>query len=92
MKTRVSKKGNLVLSDYFRGLLIATGTSALLVVQQSLDAGHLIFNWKAVSMAAIAGGVSYLLKNLLEPSKVIAITRSATKAEQVKEVIDEAVA
>lgn len=92
MKTRVSKKGSLVLIDYFKGLLIAAGTSALLVVQQSVDAGHLIFNWKSVSMAAIAGGVSYLLKNLLEPSKVITITRSATKAEQVKEVIDTKIA
>jgi hypothetical protein len=88
MKTVLSKKGEISFRDIARGLIIAAGTSALLVVQQSIDSGELVFNWKAISMAAISGGVAYLIKNLLEPSKVITITNSASKAKVVKEKID----
>lgn len=83
-KTVVSKKGEIDLRDIFRGLVIAAGTSALLVIQQSIDTGTLVFNWKAIGMAAISGGLAYLVKNLFEPSKVITITNSATKAEAIK--------
>lgn len=73
-KRIVSKKGELQWRDIVRGALIAALTSALLIIQQSLDAGLLVFEWQSISMAAIAGGVSYLLKNwLIEPSKEITI-------------------
>lgn len=87
-KTVLSKKGEINLRDILRGLILAAGTSVLLVVQQSIDAGDFVFNWKAIGMAALAGGVTYLIKNLLEPSKVITITNSATTAEIVKENIE----
>ena len=75
-KTIVSKKGQLQWRDIVRGTLIAALTSALLIVQQSVDAGLLVFDWKSISMAAIAGGVSYLLKNwLIEPTKEITIEK-----------------
>lgn len=87
-KTVLSKKGEINLRDILRGLIIAAGTSALLVIQQSIDLGELVFNWKAIGMSALAGGVTYLIKNLLEPSKVITITNSATTAEVVKSNIE----
>lgn len=71
-KTITSKKWQIQARDIVRGFLIASLTSALVVVQQSLDAGHLLVNWKPVVMAAIGGGVSYILKNwLIEPTKEI---------------------
>lgn len=53
--------------DFFRGLAMAVLTPIVLIVQQSLEAGTLVFNWKSILMAGIAGGVAYLVKNLFTP-------------------------
>ena len=49
--------------DIVKGLLMAVLTPCILIIQQSLDAGNLVFNWKQIGMAAIAGGLAYLVKN-----------------------------
>lgn len=85
IKVILSKKFSLQGRDWVRGLIIAGLTSGLVVIQTSLDAGDIVFNWKQIGMAAIAGGVGYLLKNgLLEPSKVITEvpTQQAEKVTQ----------
>ena len=46
-------------------------TPALLIIQQSLEANSLTFNWHQIGMAAVAGGGAYLIKNFLEPTKII---------------------
>lgn len=56
--------GKLDWRDIGKGIVMAVLVPALLIVQQSLDRGELTFNWKAIAMAAIAGGVGYLLKNI----------------------------
>jgi uncharacterized membrane protein len=33
------------------------------VIQQSLNAGTLVFEWNSILVAALAGGVAYLTKN-----------------------------
>ncbi len=65
-----SKKFRLNAKDFLRGLLIAMLTAALMAVQNALDAGELIFKWKPITMAAIGGGVAYLLKNFFQPAQV----------------------
>lgn len=56
--------------DFLKGLAMAVLTPVFLIVQQSLDAGDLVFNWKSIGMAAIAGGVAYLFKNFItKPEK-----------------------
>ena len=57
--------------DLIKGLVIAILTPVLIIVQQSVDAGSLTFNWKSIAMAAIAGGCAYLLKNLFTPAQVV---------------------
>lgn len=74
-KTIVSKQFTLQGRDWIKGALMAALTPALVIIQQSIDAGIWTFNWKAIGMAAIAGGVAYLLKNLLEPSKVVEVKK-----------------
>lgn len=70
IKVILSKKFSLIGRDYFRGLIIATLTAALVVFQAAVDTGSI--NWKQVGMAALAGGLGYLIKNgLLEPTKII---------------------
>lgn len=72
-KKIVSKQFTLQARDWVKGLVMAVATPALVIIQQSLDAGVLVFNWKAIGMAAIAGGVAYLIKNFIEPSKVVEV-------------------
>ena len=71
MKKRISKQGTLAMSDIVRGLIMAVLTPAVLIIQQSLEAGTLTFNWKQIAMASVAGGFAYLVKNFFEPSKAI---------------------
>lgn len=51
-------------NDLFKGAIMAAIIPALTIIQQSVTAGELVFNWKAIAIAAIAGFVGYLLKNL----------------------------
>lgn len=60
--------GKLDWLDIGKGVVMAILVPALLIVQQSLDKGELTFNWKAIAMAAVAGGVSYLIKNFATSS------------------------
>lgn len=53
----------LKTKDFLKGLLISVGTAVLVVIQQSLSAGALTFDWKAIGMAAAGAAVTYLLKN-----------------------------
>jgi hypothetical protein len=71
MKKRISKQGTLSMSDIVRGLIMAVLTPAVLIIQQSLEAGTLTFNWKQIAMASVAGGFAYLVKNFFEPTKTI---------------------
>lgn len=57
-------------NDFGKGLLMAVLTPVLVLVQQSVDAGSLVFNWKSLAIAAVAGGVAYLIKNLFTPSPI----------------------
>ncbi len=70
-KKVISKQYSLKKRDIIRGLIMAILTPALLIIQQSVEAGSFTFDWHQVAMASVAGGLAYLLKNFLEPSKTI---------------------
>jgi hypothetical protein len=65
----MSKFLRLDYRDLAKGLLIAVLTPALLVIQQSLSEGHLVFNWSNILAVALAGGLSYLIKNFFSSAK-----------------------
>lgn len=69
-KTITSKKYTLDWRDFGKGLLVSTGTAVLVVVQNSIEGGHLEFNWKQIGIAAIGAAVTYLLKNFFTPAKI----------------------
>lgn len=74
MKTiSTSKQFSLNLQDLLKGLIIAALTPALVIIQQSIAAGSLVFDWKAIGMAAISGGLAYLIKNFFTPSQTILV-------------------
>lgn len=60
----------LNLADLAKGLLMAVLTPVVTIVQQSLSAGTLTFNWQAIGLSAVAGGVAYLIKNLFTPPTI----------------------
>ena len=49
--------------DILRGFVMAVLTPIFVIVQQSLEAGILTFNWRAIAMAGIAGALAYITKN-----------------------------
>jgi hypothetical protein len=53
--------------DVLKGLIMAVLTPAVFIIQQTLQNGTLTFNWKSIGMAAVAGGVGYIIKNFLTP-------------------------
>ena len=65
MQQLPSTFGSLKLRDFLKGLVMAVIVPALLAIQQSLSAGVLTINWKALGIAAIASFIGYLIKNVL---------------------------
>ena len=63
-----SKFLSLGFRDFLRGFVMAVLTPVFVIIQQSLDAGILTFNWTSIAMAAVAGGVAYLVKNFFTKS------------------------
>lgn len=66
MKT--SNLFSLNWADFAKGLLMAVLTPVVVVIQQSLDAGILTFDWKSIGIGALAGGLAYLVKNFFTSS------------------------
>ena len=54
---------SLGAKDILRGLLIAVLTPVLVLIQQSIEAGNLVFEWKSLLIAGVGGGLAYLIKN-----------------------------
>lgn len=54
---------SLGVKDILRGLLIAVLTPILVLIQQSIEAGNLVFEWKSLLIAGVGGGLAYLIKN-----------------------------
>jgi hypothetical protein len=67
-------KYSLNAKDFLRGLLIAVGTAVLVIVQNTISAGVLTFDWKEIGMAAVGATVTYLAKNFLTNDVAVAKT------------------
>jgi hypothetical protein len=56
-------KYTLKTRDLVKGALMAVLVPAVYIIQTSLDAGVLTFNWKQILIASISGLLAYLIKN-----------------------------
>lgn len=60
-------KKKLKTQDYIKGFVVAVLTTVLFTVQDIADLilnnPDVTFEWKKILMAAISGGVGYLIKN-----------------------------
>lgn len=91
-KVVVSKKFSLGNRDWWRSLVMAMLTPVIFIIQQTIDKGEFVFNWKLIAMTAISAGVAYLIKNFsIEPPKTIVTTETNTKAENASQRIKEVV-
>lgn len=89
---RLSKKFSLDIPDVIRGGLLAVGAAVLTIIQRSLEAGELNFNWKLIGTTAISTFIAYLVKNYaFEPPKTIVVSDTNTKAVNATERVKEAV-
>ena len=68
---QTSKLFSVNFRDILKGALVATLTPVIVLIQQSLEAGTLVFNWHALAMAAIGGFLAYLIKNFFTPTQVV---------------------
>jgi ABC-type uncharacterized transport system substrate-binding protein len=83
--TTSSKQFTLNLNDFWKGLIMAVLTPVVTIVYQSIEAGSLTFNWKAILMAAVAGFMGYLMKNFFDKPKVVV---TGIKDDTLNAVID----
>jgi hypothetical protein len=55
-------------TDFIKGLLMAVLSSVITVVYQTIEAGSLVFDWKAIGTIALTSGLAYIMKNLFTNS------------------------
>lgn len=62
-----SKLFSLNWNDVLKGLLMAVITPAIFLIQQAIQNGGFVFDWQKIGMAAVAGGIAYIIKNFFTP-------------------------
>lgn len=65
-----SKQFWLNAKDFVKGMLMAIGGSAFIVIENTLNAGVANINWRTVVIAGLASGTTYLVKNFFSPPAV----------------------
>lgn len=59
---------NLNSTDFLKGLIMAVLSTVITVVYQTVEAGSLIFDWKAIGTMALTTALAYIMKNLFTNS------------------------
>ena len=63
-----SKFLNLDSTDFIKGLIMAVLSTVITVVYQTVEAGSLTFDWKAIGTMALTSALAYIMKNLFTNS------------------------
>lgn len=68
---------SLDFKDIFKGLLMSILTPAIVLIQQSIEAGNFVLDWKVLGLSALGGGIGYLVKNFFtQPKEVYSVMSS----------------
>jgi hypothetical protein len=62
---------SLDIKDLGKGLIVAIGGAVITAIENTIQAGSLTFNWKAIGSIALAAGLSYLGKNFFTSAKTV---------------------
>jgi len=65
-------KYTLKTRDFLKGALMAVLVPAIYIIQTSLEAGVLTFNWKQIAIASVSGLLAYLIKNFFTDDVAVA--------------------
>jgi hypothetical protein len=65
-----SKFLSIGTKDIVKGILMAVLVPVVTIIQQSLENGVLVFEWKSIIIASLSGGLAYLVKNFFTAPKV----------------------
>jgi len=87
-KTILSEQFSWNLRDFFKGAIVAVLATIVPIVNATIESGVLTFDWKAIGLAALGGFTAYLIKNFLEPTKVIEVKPTEAKIEAAKAKIE----
>jgi hypothetical protein len=82
--TSTSTQFNVNWYDLLHGFFVAVLTPVFTIIITSINAGKLVFDWKAIGMVALAGALGYISKNFLTPSKIIVTDASKQDVKDVK--------
>jgi len=70
-----SKLFSVNLKDILNGLAMAVLTPAVFIIEESVNAGILTFDWTMIWKASLAGAVGYIIKKFFnkpsEPKKEV---------------------
>lgn len=83
--TTTSGPYSLDKKDFLKGLIVAVITPVITIITTSLDAGELVFNWKAIGITALTAGLAYLVKNFLTPPQIVVTDPTPTLVQEAKE-------
>jgi len=82
--TTTSGKGSISNRDALQGLIYAGILPALLVIENSLEAGSLTLDWRKILVAALSGFVAHIIRKFFQPP-VIVVTAPKETVDAVKE-------
>lgn len=57
--------------DLTKGLLVAVISPVFTIMESSIRAGSLTFNWTSIGLTALAATGAYLVKNFITPAQAI---------------------
>lgn len=78
----MSKLFTLNNKDFLKGLIMAILISAITIIQQSLNSGTLVLDFKAILIASISGALAYLMKNFFTTDVVSSRTAEYTLLQE----------
>lgn len=80
-----SKRFNLNLSDWWKGLIMAVGAPVIAIIQQSLNAGTFTVNWKTVFTVSLSAALIYLGKNFFDAPRIVVTDAPPETVQAVKD-------
>lgn len=83
MKTTTKKQFTLNVRDFAKGLMIAVIAAILPVIQATIEAESLQFDWTLIGTVAVSALLAYLVKNFTEKTKVVSIATNANDASKL---------
>lgn len=86
-KVILSEQFKLQLRDFVIGAIMAVGAAIIPLVQATISAGQLTFDWKAIGTMALGTFMAYVGKKFFENPKVTTVYKSNDKATEVAQTL-----